>query len=265
MQLLRLSYRVPLDAFYRFNADDGWAIASHIALSTLMSLFPFLILCTALAGFLGSKDLADEVANILLEAWPTQVATPIAAEIHNVLTTARGDLLTIGALLGMAAHVDGRGCSALDFTGLSQKNGAVMSHVRIAPKPEDISAVRITTGGADVILLPEVPWRIEPVVEAIRRRQARGRSFSIAVVAEGASDMPRRVNAVRLNERINIRRTPIASARPPTKNTHSVTIVEKVAAQKPACASLMPWFVDSHSGSVCMNENTPMYSRKVAR
>ena len=101
MQLLRLSYRVPLDAFYRFNADDGWAIASHIALSTLMSLFPFLILCTALAGFLGSKDLADEVANILLEAWPTQVATPIAAEIHNVLTTARGDLLTIGALLAV--------------------------------------------------------------------------------------------------------------------------------------------------------------------
>lgn len=101
MQLLRLLYRVPLDAFYRFNADDGWAIASHIALSTLMSLFPFLILCTALAGFFGSKDLADEVARILLEAWPTQVATPIATEIHNVLTAARGDLLTIGALLAV--------------------------------------------------------------------------------------------------------------------------------------------------------------------
>jgi phosphofructokinase-like protein len=41
-------------------------------------------------------------------------------------------------------------------------------------------------GGADVILLPEIPWRIEPVVEAIRRRQRRGRSFSVAVVAEGA-------------------------------------------------------------------------------
>jgi membrane protein len=101
VRLLRLCYRIPLDAFYRFNADDGWAIASHIALSTLMSLFPFLILCTALAGFFGSKDLADEVANILLEAWPTQVATPIAAEIHNVMTAARGDLLTIGALLAV--------------------------------------------------------------------------------------------------------------------------------------------------------------------
>ncbi|MBC9878688.1 indolepyruvate ferredoxin oxidoreductase family protein [Bradyrhizobium sp. INPA01-394B] len=73
---------------------------------------------------------------------------------YNILVTGIGGtgVITIGALLGMAAHVDGRGCSALDFTGLSQKNGAVMSHVRIAPKPEDISAVRITTGGADVIL-----------------------------------------------------------------------------------------------------------------
>jgi indolepyruvate ferredoxin oxidoreductase len=75
-------------------------------------------------------------------------------EPYNILVTGIGGtgVITIGALLGMAAHVDGRGCSSLDFTGLSQKNGAVMSHVRIAPKPEDISAVRIPTGGADVIL-----------------------------------------------------------------------------------------------------------------
>jgi membrane protein len=90
-----------MDAFDRFNANDGWSTASHIALSTLMSLFPFLIVVTALAGFFGTEELADEVARILLEAWPTQVATPIAAEIHNVLTTARGDVLTIGAALAV--------------------------------------------------------------------------------------------------------------------------------------------------------------------
>ena len=101
MNPLRISYRVAMDAFYRFNADDGWAIASHIALSALMALFPFLIVVTALAGFFGTKDLADEVARILLEAWPTQVATPISAEIHNVLTTARGDVLTIGVALAI--------------------------------------------------------------------------------------------------------------------------------------------------------------------
>ena len=75
-------------------------------------------------------------------------------EPYNILVTGIGGtgVITIGALLGMAAHVDGRGCSALDFTGLAQKNGAVMSHVRIAPTPEDIASVRIATGGADLIL-----------------------------------------------------------------------------------------------------------------
>jgi len=72
----------------------------------------------------------------------------------NILVTGIGGtgVITVGALLGMAAHVDGKGCSALDFTGLSQKNGAVMSHVRIAAKPEDLSTVRIANGGADLIL-----------------------------------------------------------------------------------------------------------------
>jgi indolepyruvate ferredoxin oxidoreductase len=83
-----------------------------------------------------------------------QPPTPTLDAPYNILVTGIGGtgVITIGALLGMAAHVDGRGCSALDFTGLSQKNGAVMSHVRIAPTPEDIAAVRITTGGADLIL-----------------------------------------------------------------------------------------------------------------
>ncbi|MBV1865876.1 MAG: indolepyruvate ferredoxin oxidoreductase family protein [Rhodobacteraceae bacterium] len=61
-------------------------------------------------------------------------------------------VLTVGALIGMAAHIEGKGCSVLDFTGLSQKNGEVMSEVRLAPKPEDLKAIRIATGNADVLL-----------------------------------------------------------------------------------------------------------------
>jgi membrane protein len=101
VRILNFCYRVITDAFYRFLADDGWAIASHIALSALMSLFPFLIVVTALAGFFGTKELADEAARILLEAWPTQVSEPISREVHNVLTTARGDVLTIGVALAL--------------------------------------------------------------------------------------------------------------------------------------------------------------------
>jgi hypothetical protein len=83
---------------------------------------------------------------------------------YNILVTGIGDtgVITIGALLGMAAHLDGRGCSALDFTGLSQKNGAVMSHVRIAPAPEDIATVRIrpavpTSFSAAISWFPPTP------------------------------------------------------------------------------------------------------------
>lgn len=102
MHLLKSSLRFASDAVRHFLADDGWAIASHIALSSLMALFPFLIVVTALAGFFfGSKQLADEAARILLEAWPQEVAAPIALDITGVLTATRGDVLTLGVLFAL--------------------------------------------------------------------------------------------------------------------------------------------------------------------
>jgi membrane protein len=91
-----------VDAWRRFNADEGWMIASHIALSALMALFPFLIVVTALAAsFFGSKELAEQVALLMLDTWPHAVADPLTLEIQDVLTNARGDVLTIGAALSM--------------------------------------------------------------------------------------------------------------------------------------------------------------------
>ena len=100
-----------MDAFYEFLADDGWAIASHIALSTLMALFPFLIVLTSLAGFFGSKELADQAVGLLPQVWPKQVADSLSGEIHDVLTTSRGDILTIGAVL--AVYFASNGVEAL--------------------------------------------------------------------------------------------------------------------------------------------------------
>jgi membrane protein len=97
----RYVFQVGLDAFYTFLADDGWAIASHIALSALMALFPFLIVLTSLAGFLGSKELADQAAALMLQTWPTQVANALSGEIHNVLTETRGDAFTVGLVLAI--------------------------------------------------------------------------------------------------------------------------------------------------------------------
>ena len=87
MRFVRYVYLIVMEAFYTFLADDGWAIASHIALSTLMALFPFLIVLTSLAGFFGSKELADQAAELLLQVWPKRVADAISGEIHDVLTT----------------------------------------------------------------------------------------------------------------------------------------------------------------------------------
>jgi membrane protein len=99
---LRYVFHVVMDAFYTFLADDGWAIASHIALSSLMALFPFLIVLTSLAGFFfGSKQLADQAMQLLLQTWPHQVADALSAQIHDVLTTTRGDILTVGAVLSV--------------------------------------------------------------------------------------------------------------------------------------------------------------------
>ncbi len=79
---------------------------------------------------------------------------PAAGAPYSLLITGIGGtgVITLGALLGMAAHLDGKGCTVLDFTGLAQKNGAVMSHVRIAPTQAELHAVRIAPGGADAVL-----------------------------------------------------------------------------------------------------------------
>ena len=73
---------------------------------------------------------------------------------YNILINGIGGtgVITIGALLGMAGHLEGKGVSVLDMTGMSQKNGSVSSHVRIAITPEAIRAQRIATGEADLVL-----------------------------------------------------------------------------------------------------------------
>ncbi|MFC4273073.1 indolepyruvate ferredoxin oxidoreductase family protein [Sneathiella chungangensis] len=73
---------------------------------------------------------------------------------YRILITGIGGtgVVTIGAIVGMAAHLEGKGISVLDQAGLAQKGGAVTSHVHIAPAPEDINAVRIPAGRADLLI-----------------------------------------------------------------------------------------------------------------
>ncbi|HET7032236.1 MAG TPA: indolepyruvate ferredoxin oxidoreductase family protein, partial [Casimicrobiaceae bacterium] len=81
-------------------------------------------------------------------------AHPQTTDPYGIVVTGIGGtgVVTIGALLGMAAHLEGKGCSVLDMTGLAQKNGAVVSHVRIADRPEQLHATRIAAGEAKLVL-----------------------------------------------------------------------------------------------------------------
>jgi len=134
------AYRIVRDAYLTFNADDGWALASHIALSTLMALFPFLIVVTALAGFFGSRELADEAVQILLESWPEEVAAPIGLEIHGVLTNARGDVLTLG--VAFAIFFASGGVESLRI-GLNRAYGVIEQRNWLLLRLESIAYVLV--------------------------------------------------------------------------------------------------------------------------
>jgi membrane protein len=99
--LLNKGWLVVADAVGHLNDDDGWAMASHVALSSLMAIFPFVIFIAALAGFIGQEPLAVRAADFLFTVWPAEVAGPISREVHRVLTGASTSLLTISAVIAI--------------------------------------------------------------------------------------------------------------------------------------------------------------------
>jgi membrane protein len=142
--VMRRAFAIAVDAYWHFLADDGWAIASHIALSVLMSMFPFFIVLTSLAGFFGSSDLADQVANLLLAAWPKEVALPIAQDIHSVLTTTHTGALTLGVLF--AVFFASSGVESLRI-GLNRAYNVVESRNWILLRLESIGYVLVAAVG----------------------------------------------------------------------------------------------------------------------
>jgi indolepyruvate ferredoxin oxidoreductase len=79
---------------------------------------------------------------------------PATETPYGILVTGIGGtgVVTVGQILAMAAHIEGKGCSVLDMSGLAQKGGPVMSHVRLADRPEQIFSTRVGTGAADLVI-----------------------------------------------------------------------------------------------------------------
>src|SRR5690349_18717162 len=79
---------------------------------------------------------------------------PAIGQTYGVIVTGIGGtgIVTVGAIIGMAAHLEGKGVGVIDMAGLAQKGGAVQSHIRIAKDPADIHAIRVAARSADLVL-----------------------------------------------------------------------------------------------------------------
>lgn len=84
----------------------------------------------------------------------TEPKLPAIDGTYNFVITGVGGtgVVTIGAILAMAAHLDGKGASMMEMAGLAQKGGAVLIHCRVAEKSEDINAIRVAVGEADAVI-----------------------------------------------------------------------------------------------------------------
>ena len=119
-----------------------------------------------------NKDTARVPAMVLPQPVLPTTATPYGILVAGIGGTG---VVTVGQILAMAAHVEGKGCSVLDMSGLAQKGGPVMSHVRLADHPEDIHSTRVGTGASDLVIGCDV------IVAASRdalSRMGEGRTFA---------------------------------------------------------------------------------------
>jgi indolepyruvate ferredoxin oxidoreductase len=111
---------------------------------------------------------------------------PAIDQTYNIIVTGVGGtgVVTIGGILGMAAHLEGRGVGVLDMAGLAQKGGAVFSYMRIAENPDAIHAIRVAAGRADLILGGDI------VVAGTRKILASVKHGATEMVVNTAEFMP---------------------------------------------------------------------------
>ncbi|MXQ11911.1 YihY/virulence factor BrkB family protein [Microvirga makkahensis] len=94
------------DAWVSFGRNDGLAMASHVALSLVIALFPFLVCVAALAAFLGAGRISTHIVHLLFDVWPEGVAGPLAREADRVLVPKR-NVLTISVIITLLVATNG--------------------------------------------------------------------------------------------------------------------------------------------------------------
>ncbi|MEP5760603.1 MAG: indolepyruvate ferredoxin oxidoreductase family protein [Litoreibacter sp.] len=109
--------------------------------------------CPSFVSVEGAKIKKEPTVDLEISDLPEPVLPSIEGT-HNIVITGVGGtgVVTIGAVLAMAAHLDGKGAGMMEMAGLAQKGGAVHIHCRLANTPQDISAIRVAVGEADAVL-----------------------------------------------------------------------------------------------------------------
>jgi indolepyruvate ferredoxin oxidoreductase len=110
--------------------------------------------CPSFVTVHGAKPRKAQKGAATAPVSPEPVKRELTDRPYSIIVTGVGGtgVVTIGAILGMAAHLEGKGCGMIDMAGLAQKGGAVFSHVKLAKTPEGIHAIRVAAGDADLIL-----------------------------------------------------------------------------------------------------------------
>ncbi|MFC3118099.1 YihY/virulence factor BrkB family protein [Jhaorihella thermophila] len=108
-RLVARPLRAAVEALRRFNAKGGWVLSSHVAMSIMLALFPFILFVVALGGFLSGhfdivtyvedREALNETAELIFGAWPDAIQAPIVAELRRVLAADNTSLMTVGGLL----------------------------------------------------------------------------------------------------------------------------------------------------------------------
>jgi indolepyruvate ferredoxin oxidoreductase len=109
--------------------------------------------CPSFVTVEGAKIRRSATASVDVGQLP-EPELPVIHGTHNVVVTGVGGtgVVTVGAILAMAAHLDRKGAGVMEMAGLAQKGGAVLVHCRLAERPEDISAIRVATGECDTLI-----------------------------------------------------------------------------------------------------------------
>ena len=109
--------------------------------------------CPSFITLEGAKLKKESIGNLIIPSLP-EPHLPNINNTYNLVITGIGGtgVVTIGALLAMAAYLDGKGAGMMEMAGLAQKGGAVHIHCRISKNPEDITAIRVATSEADAII-----------------------------------------------------------------------------------------------------------------